>query len=164
MATLHKSKQIFEKLSPLWALLMTALHVGSIWYIFFITENYSLWADYENYIKHIIRVAVVAVSTWSFVPEDVTAIVRHTLYYIVSAGICCGVMYYYIFSVFDPDSSRSAMVMIYSYVKFTGSGVRQYVMKYTIEYSVYLCGAVAAFAAVKYKMSSAGWIRRRTKK
>lgn len=164
MATLHKGRHILEKLAPLWALLMMALHAGCIWYVFFITENYSLWQDYEQYIKHLIRIAVVVVSTWSFVPEDVTAIVRHTLYYIVAAGISCAAMYYYVFNVFDPEENHNNMLSIYYFLgAIEGGDVRQYVMKYTIEYSVLLCAAVAAFAAIKYKMSISGWIRRSTK-
>ncbi|MBR4622607.1 MAG: hypothetical protein IKO44_03620 [Ruminococcus sp.] len=164
MATLHKKKNVFEMLSPLWALLVTALHVGGIWYVFFITDNYSLYIDYEQYIKHLIRIAVVVVATWSFAPEDAVSVVRHTLYYIVSAGIMCAAMYYYVFNVFDPDNAKRSMLIMYYFAEISGSDIRQYVVKYTIEYSVYICGAVAAFAAIKYKMSASGWIRRKSKK
>lgn len=172
-AIMDRKKNIFEKLSPLWAFLGMALHIGAVWYVlFYKAGSYETAYDYRIYIRYIIWITVVVVSTWSFVPESITAIVRHTMFYLLSAAVCIGAVYYYAQEIFSYDSSAYRNWLLFAdnmsmdeLIDGMSSPSRESYIKlsltYAVRYSVYLCGAVAAFAAIKYHMSASGWIKKR---
>ncbi|MBR6103215.1 MAG: hypothetical protein IKH78_01200 [Ruminococcus sp.] len=161
-AMMQRKKNIFEKLAPLWALLGTALNIGVFLYIYLISDSYEAYDNYNSFLKYIIWAGVVLVSTLSFVPESVTAIVKHTVFYLISSALGVAFVYYYAFNVYDGE-----LTPVRAFLSYISSGsTEEYAetcVKTAAEYSLYICGAVAAFCAVKYHMSSSGWINKRIK-
>lgn len=161
-ATLHRSRNRFEMLAPLWAFLGMALHIGAIWYVYFYSDSFSLMNDYEGIYRYLIWITVVLPGLLSFVPEDITAIVKHVLYYIVAAGIGIFALYWYAENSFADELSEAKRI----YLFFNSGGEEDYTkyyVTYAVKYSLGLCAAVAAFCAVKYYLSSTGWINKHIK-
>lgn len=172
-AIMNRKKSIFEKLCPLWVFLGMALHIAAVWYVsLYKADSYDTAYNYTTYIRYIIWIAIVVVSTWSFVPESITAIVKHLMTALLSAAVCIMALYYYAQEFFSYSNSVNWMLITNSmsfdelmsvlseqtkesYVKLT--------FIYAVRYSLYLCGAVTAFAAIKYHMSSTGWIKKHIK-
>jgi len=165
-AMMQRKTNLFEKLAPIWALLGMGLHVGAMWYTFFIERDIMFQDSYHGWIKLLIWIAVTVVSTLSFAPNDVTAVVRHTMFYIVAAGLCLAALYLYVKNVFpNTVKYREAFVVpgrdLSDLKVLTQDDYGMFYVKYAIELSLWLCGTVAAFAAIKYKMSASGWINKR---
>ena len=162
-AKLHRSRNWFEKLAPLWAVLLMAGHVGAMLYYYFVADGFEPYDTYDPWLKYVIWGAVIIVSTFSFVPEDATAVVRHTVYYIVSGGVFIGVLWWYSHNVFTPEEEETRELMASFMDRYTERGYVGYYMRYAILSTLGLCGAVAAFCAVKTHLSASGWIRKHIK-
>ena len=158
-AHLHRKKNIFEKLAPLWAVLLMAGHTGAMLYYYFVSGGLELYDTYDPWLKYVIWGAVVIVSTLSFAPEDAAAVVKHTACYIVSGGIFLGVLWWYSHNVFSPDDD----VIVSFMDQYTDVGYVDYYMRYAILSTLGLCGAVAAFCAIKTHLSASGWIKKHTR-
>ncbi|MBR1392894.1 MAG: hypothetical protein IJ561_03555 [Ruminococcus sp.] len=159
-ATMHRSRNRFEMLAPLWAFLGMALHIGAIWYVFFYSDSFSLMNDYNNLYKYLIWSAVVLAGLFSFVPEDLAAIVKHVLYYLVAAGVGLFALYWYAENKFSSELSESKLLIFI----INSGGEEDYAkfyVTYAVKYSLGLCAAVAGFCVIKHYMSSKGWINKK---
>ena len=144
-ANLHRKKNWFEKLAPLWAVILMAGHVGAMLYYYFVADSFEQLDTYNSWLKYVIWGAVVIVAVFSFVPEDVTAVVRHTVFYIVSGGVFIGVLWWYSHNVFTPEEGESRAVLAMFMSQFTDTDYVSYYMRYAILSTLGLCAAVAAF-------------------
>lgn len=173
MATFERKKNLFEKLAPLWAFLGMALHIGAIWFVFFKSDSgYSAVDNYTSYIRYIIWIAIVAAATVSFVPSDVTAIARHAMFWILASAVCIAGLYVYAVKYFEFNAANDSLRLFRGFAGLDTEGFisvmsrldketyTEFIIKKTVIYTLALCGAVTAFAAIKYKMSSSGWINK----
>ena len=162
-ANLHRKKNWFEKLAPLWAVILMAGHVGAMLYYYFVADSFEQLDTYNSWLKYVIWGAVVIVAVFSFVPEDITAVVRHTVFYIVSGGVFLGVLWWYSHNVFTPEEGESRAVLAMFMSQFTDTDYVSYYMRYAILSTLGLCAAVAAFCAIKLHLSASGWIKKNVK-
>ena len=173
MATLTRKKNLFEKLAPLWAFLGMVIHVGAVWYVYFHDlSSYKAMNNYDSFLKYLIWAAIIVVAVWSFVPEDITAIVRHLMFWLISGAICVAALYIYVNKYFENDFAPDKLMFfdnmddieerLKAYSVRSRSDYNEYYLTFAVKYTLGLCGAIAAFCAIKYKMSSSGWIKKHT--
>ncbi|MBR6874429.1 MAG: hypothetical protein IKN17_13065 [Ruminococcus sp.] len=162
-ANMLRKKNWFELLAPLWAVIGMALHAGSIWFVYFHTEDYKTVDNYQSFIRYLIWAAVVLIALFSFAPDGPVSIVRHTVFYLVAAAAGVVFIYWYANNKFTSEDAelRSAWVLFASGLK--ESDYVKYYLRYTIFSSVGLCAAVGAFCAIKNHMSASGWIKKHIK-
>ena len=162
-ANLHRKKNVFEKLAPLWAALLMFANAGAMLYYYFAADSFESLDTYNSWLRYLIWAAVVIVAVLSFVPEDAVAVVKHTVFHLVPGCIGVGVIWWYSHNVFtEEDSEARALLAL-----FMSEGIETdyviYYMKQVIFSTLGVCGAVAAFCAIKTHMSASGWIKKNIK-
>ncbi|MBR4555835.1 MAG: hypothetical protein IKO27_09625 [Ruminococcus sp.] len=157
---MHRSRNWFEKLAPLWAVIGMAVHTFSIWYVYFRAEGLEVIDNYQSFARYIIWAAVVLAALFSFVPDSVVSIARHTVFYLVSAAVGVGFLYWYANNRFSAEEAKARSVWVLVVSGLEEDDYVRYYLKYAILSSAGLCGAVAAFCAIKYHLSSTGWIKK----
>lgn len=174
MATFERKTNLFEKLAPLWAILGMVLYIGSTWAVFFKDGTEASTVDnYITYYRLIIWAVIVIAATLSFAPTDATAIVRHVMFWLVSAGVCIAVLYFCVNKYFEYIPSRDNIRLMIGYPKKLADSImdgvwsadkEEYVnivIKDVVICSFVIVAAVGAFAAIKLKMSMSGWMKKR---
>ncbi len=161
--TMTRRKNIFEKLAPLWAVIMMALQVGSVLYTYFISDSFEAMNNYTGFIRYIIWTAAVLAAIFSFVPDSVTAIARHTMFYLLSGAVFLVVLYWYANNVFTEEQAQERAVLVMFMSEYTDTDYVKYYVEYGVFSTLGLTGAVAAFCAIKYHLSAAGWIQKHIK-
>ena len=169
MPVMHKKIGVFQKLAPLWAVLLCALNVGAAFLYLFVVKETDDIDTYHSFIRFAVLIFAVLISTLSFAAEDDQAVVKHVTFYIVSSALFVGAVYLYAVKVF-PDSSGLTQAELTFREFIMGESVNnlsadkeeyaQFAVKYAGILSLYLCGGVAAFSAAKLYLSSNGWIKR----
>lgn len=162
-ANLHRKKNWFELLAPLWAVIGMAAHVGSVWYTYFVSDTFEAIDNYTSFIRYLIWAAVVLTALFSFVPDGIASVARHTVFYLVSAAVFVGLLYWYANNKFSQDEAEARSLYALIMSGLTENDYIKYYLKYAILSSLGLCGAVAAFCAIKLHMSASGWIKKHIK-
>ncbi len=158
--TMERKKNLFEKLAPLWAVIMMGLHVGAILYTYFISDSFDALNNYTSFIRYIIWAATVLAALFSFVPDSITAIVRHTMFYLLSGAVFVGVLYWYANNRFSEEDAEARALLALFMSGYTDTDYVQHYVEYAIYSTLGLSAAVAAFCAVKYHLSSTSWIKK----
>lgn len=163
MAEMHRKKNLFEKLAPLWAVIAMAGYAGSIIYYYFVSDTFEALDTYDSWLRYLIMAGVILLAFFSFVPEDVTAVIRHTVFYLVAGAAGIGVIYWYANNVFTPEQAESRKLLAVFMSNFNEDDYVSYYLKYSIITTIMLCAVVAAFCGAKLYMSSQGWIKKNIK-
>ena len=156
MALLLKNKNLFHKLAPLWAVLVTALYFCGCWYAYFYCASTETAYYFNTYVKYGLWVVYELIFFFSFAANNATEFARHVMYYFLSAGIGAAVLYFWIDRVFAPDMSQAYWRIVYYLYN-------SYHIEVFRSIAVDLLGLVlfgGVFCAVKYKKNNGAWIRK----
>lgn len=157
MALLLKNKNIFHKLAPLWAVLITALYFFGCWYAYFYSASTEIAYYFNTYVKYGLWIVYEVVFFFSFSANNTTEFARHVLYYFLAAAVGVAVLYFWIERFFEPDMSQVYWQIVYYF-----SDSYHFDMFRTITVNaigLVLFGGV--FCGIKYNKNNGAWLKRR---
>lgn len=161
--TMQRKKNFFEKLAPLWAVLTMGGYVFSVGYFYFAADTFDALNNYNSYLRYIFAALPMLAALLSFVPDGAASIVKHTVYYLVSGGIGLGVLYWYVNNYFTEEENSARALLVLFATNSAEEDYASYYLKYAIFSVLAICGAVAAFCAIKNHLSASGWIKKHIK-
>ncbi|MGN0623510.1 MAG: hypothetical protein ACI4JA_06120 [Oscillospiraceae bacterium] len=81
MATLHKNKNILQKLPLPMAVVVTAVYFFGCWYAYFYAASTETAYYFNTYVKYLLWVIYEVVFLFSFSANNATEFARHVMYY-----------------------------------------------------------------------------------
>lgn len=158
MATLHKNKNVLQKLALPLAVVVTAVYFFGCWYSYFYAASTQTAYYFNTYVKYLLWVVYEVVFLFSFSANNATGFARHVMYYLIAAALCDGGLYYWTDNFFQPDMSKTYWQIAYY---FYGSYHLEVFRSITVN-AVGLVFFGALFCGVKYNKNSSGWLRKHT--
>ncbi len=158
MGHLYKDRNFFQKLAPLWTVLVTVGYFAANWYAYFGAEDFSAVYYFDSYIVYAFWIVYELAFFMSFSANNLTEFVRHVLYYFIITVCCAGVFYYWIEEVFDPYNGSL-------YWKFIYNSNDSYHIDMYREIVLSALGLIffgVLFCVVKYNKNTKGWIKKHT--
>lgn len=159
MATLHKHKNILQKLALPLAAVVTAVYFLNFWYAYFYSESFAAAYYFSKYIKYLLWAIFEVVFFFSFSANNATEFARHVMYYLIAAALCEAGLYYWIENCFAPDTSKEYWKLI-DYLSYNGYHLQMF-RSITVN-AVGLIFFGALFCGVKYNKNNGSWLRKHT--
>ncbi|WP_124099084.1 hypothetical protein [Ruminococcus sp. Marseille-P6503] len=156
MALFLKNKNLFHKLAPLWAVLVTALYFFGCWYAYFYSASTEAAYYFNTYVKYVIWIVYEIIFFFSFAANNATEFARHVMYYFLAAAAGTAVLYFWIEKVFEPDMSQVYWQIVYY---LDGSYHLNIFRNITVN-SIGLALFGGVLCALKYKKNNGAWIRK----
>ena len=161
--TMQRKKNIFEKLAPLWAVLTMGGYVFSVGYFYFVADTFESLNAYNSYLRYIFAALPMLAAVFSFVPDGIESVVKHTAFYLVSGGAGVGVLYWYVNNYFTEEENSARALLALFISNSADEDYASYYLKYAVFSVLAVCGAVAAFCLIKNHLSASGWIKKHIK-
>lgn len=158
MARLHKNKNLFQKLALPLAVIVTAVNVLALWYVYYYKIDFVYFYYYEKYVKYAVWVVYEVVFFFSFAANNATEFARHVMYYFIAAAVGCAAVFIWAENCFDMSKLNVYWQMYLSQVgDYKLSVFRRLVLNSVV---LVFCGAL--FCGIKYKNNNSGWLRKHT--